>query len=163
MGKGVSFHTLTLQEDRHVRRLVKNLGRGMPECVVREELVSQNIRVQGVTQLRTGRRNQDPAKERPHTPPKSLCRWREGLKCRKCDHSPKSAAFEFRWSRTWFQMTHCNTTAASALDTCSVTADTGHSTSRVGLPHFRWMLYPAGRGSVLWLRGKPQGELPGLY
>jgi len=45
---GVSFHTFTLPEDRCVRLLVKNLGRDMPESVVREELESLNIRVQGV-------------------------------------------------------------------------------------------------------------------
>jgi hypothetical protein len=49
-GEGVSFHTFTLTEDRCVRLLVKNLGRGMPEHVVREELESVNIRVQGVMQ-----------------------------------------------------------------------------------------------------------------
>ena len=54
---GVSFHTFTLPEDRCVRLLVKNLGRGMPESVVRKELGSLNIRVQGVTQLRDGRRD----------------------------------------------------------------------------------------------------------
>jgi hypothetical protein len=37
-GEDVSFHTFTLPEDRCVRLLVKNLGRGMPENVVREEL-----------------------------------------------------------------------------------------------------------------------------
>ena len=35
---GVSFHTFTIPEDRCARILVKNLGRGMPESVVREEL-----------------------------------------------------------------------------------------------------------------------------
>jgi hypothetical protein len=34
-GEGVSFHTFTLPEDRCVRLLVKNLGRGTPESVVR--------------------------------------------------------------------------------------------------------------------------------
>jgi hypothetical protein len=48
--EGMSFHTFTLQEDRCVRLLVKNLGRGIPESVVWEELESLNIRVQGVTQ-----------------------------------------------------------------------------------------------------------------
>jgi hypothetical protein len=48
--------------------LVKNLGRGMPEKVVWEELESLNIRVQGVMQLRSGRRYQDPAKDHPPTP-----------------------------------------------------------------------------------------------
>jgi hypothetical protein len=40
----------------------------MPESVVREELESLNIRVQGVMQLRSGRRDQDPANDRPATP-----------------------------------------------------------------------------------------------
>jgi len=44
-GKGVSFHTFSLPEDRCVRLLVKNLGKGMPESAVREELESLNIRV----------------------------------------------------------------------------------------------------------------------
>jgi hypothetical protein len=58
--EGVSFHTFIFPEDRCVRLLVKNLGRGMPENVVREELESLNIRVQGVTPLRSARRDQDP-------------------------------------------------------------------------------------------------------
>jgi len=45
----VSFHTFTHPEDRCALLLVKNLGRGMPESVVREELESLNICVQGVT------------------------------------------------------------------------------------------------------------------
>jgi len=40
---GVSFHTFTLPEDRCARLLLKNLGRGKPESVVREELESLNI------------------------------------------------------------------------------------------------------------------------
>ena len=52
----VSFHTFTLPENRCARLLVKNLGMGMPESVVREELESLYIRVQGVTQLRSGHR-----------------------------------------------------------------------------------------------------------
>ena len=47
-----------------MRLLVKNLGRGMPENVVGEELESLNIRFQGVTQLLSGRRDQDPANGR---------------------------------------------------------------------------------------------------
>jgi hypothetical protein len=70
-GEGVSFHT-TLPEDRCVRRLVKQLARGMPESFVREELESINIRVYGITQLRCGRRDQDPAKDCTPTPT-SLC------------------------------------------------------------------------------------------
>jgi hypothetical protein len=47
---------------------VKKLGRGMTESVVREELESLNIRVQVFMQLRSGRRDQDPAKDSPPTP-----------------------------------------------------------------------------------------------
>ena len=64
----MSFHTFTLPEDRCARLLVKKLGRGMPESVVREELETLGIHVQGVTQLRSGRRDQDPIKVRPPTP-----------------------------------------------------------------------------------------------
>jgi hypothetical protein len=62
------LHNFTLPEDRCVRLLVKKLGRGIPESVVREKLEYQNIRIQGVTQLRSGGRGQDPAKDRPPTP-----------------------------------------------------------------------------------------------
>jgi hypothetical protein len=131
--EGVSFHTFTLPEDRCVRLLVKNLGRGMPESVVREKLESLNIRVQGVTQLRSGRRDQDPAKDRPPTPT-SMYQWREVLRCRKYDLSPNSAACECRWNRTWPRKAHCNASAAIALDTRSETAVTHPNASRVGAP-----------------------------
>jgi hypothetical protein len=45
----VTLHTYMLPQDRCVRLLVKNLGRVMPERVVREELELLNIHVQGVT------------------------------------------------------------------------------------------------------------------
>ena len=51
-----------------MRLLVKNLGRGMPESVVREELEALDIHVQAVMQLRSGRRDQDPTEDRPLTP-----------------------------------------------------------------------------------------------
>jgi hypothetical protein len=51
-----------------VRLLIKNLGRGMPETVVREELEALGNCVQGVQQLRYGRRDQDPEKDCPATP-----------------------------------------------------------------------------------------------
>jgi len=40
----------------------------MPESVVREELECLDIRVHEVTQLRSGRRDKDPVKDRPLTP-----------------------------------------------------------------------------------------------
>jgi hypothetical protein len=66
--EGVGFQTFTLPKDRYMRLLVKKLGRGTPESVVGEEVESLNIRVQRVAQLRSGRRDQDPAKNRPPTP-----------------------------------------------------------------------------------------------
>ena len=48
------FHTFTQPEDSCVRLLMKNLGRNMPESVVREQLESLDIHVQGVMQLRSG-------------------------------------------------------------------------------------------------------------
>ena len=66
--KGVSFQTFMLPEDRCIRLLVKNLSRGMPKSVVREELESLNIHVQGVTQIRSGRRDEDLAKDSPPYP-----------------------------------------------------------------------------------------------
>ena len=47
---------------------MQNLGRGMPESVVQEELESLGILVQGITQLLSGRRDKHPTKDRPPTP-----------------------------------------------------------------------------------------------
>jgi hypothetical protein len=52
--KGVSFHTFSLPEDLCVR-LLKNLGKHIPESVVREELETLGINMQGVLQLLSGR------------------------------------------------------------------------------------------------------------
>ena len=64
----MSFHTFTLPKDRCARLLVKNLGHDMPESVVWEELETLVIHVQGVKQLRSGRRDQDPIKDRKPNP-----------------------------------------------------------------------------------------------
>jgi hypothetical protein len=95
MGENVGFHTFALPEDRCVRLLVKNLGRGMPKSFVREELEYLDIRVQGVMHLRTGRRDQDPAKEGTPTPT-SFYLWRRSLMCSKCVQSPNSADCDCR-------------------------------------------------------------------
>lgn len=68
VSKVISFHTFSLPGDRGVRLLVKNLGKRMSETVVREELEVLGICVQGVLQLRFGRRDQDPDKDRSVTP-----------------------------------------------------------------------------------------------
>ena len=90
-----------------------------------------DIRVQGVMQLRSGRRYQDPAKDRPPTPT-SLCRWRRAQTCPKCALSPNSAVCECRWSRSWHQKVHYNANAASASATRSETAVTHLDASREG-------------------------------
>jgi hypothetical protein len=58
-----------------VRPPVKNLGRGTPESVFREEIEALDIRVKGVMQFRSVRSDQDPVKDRPATST-SLFRWR---------------------------------------------------------------------------------------
>jgi hypothetical protein len=46
----------------------KTLGRGMPESIARKELESMDIRIQGVAQLRSSLRDQDPARDHHPTP-----------------------------------------------------------------------------------------------
>jgi len=124
--KGVSFHTFSLPEDRCVRLLVKNLGRHKPEDVVREEVESLGICVQGVLQLRSGRRDREAAKAHPLTPhfivtvargpemvktrsPTELCIWRVSmetyvapkgpLQCKRCQrfgHTQRYCSYEPR-------------------------------------------------------------------
>ena len=128
--EGVSFHTFTLPEDHCVQLLVKNLGRGMPESVIREELEALDIHIQGVMQLRSFRRDQDPTKDHPLTPT-SLYQWRGGPRYLRCDLSPNSAVCEFRWIRRWLKRARCYASPASALDTRSETANTRPGASRV--------------------------------
>jgi len=130
---GVSFHTFTLAEDCCARLQVKNLGRGMPKGIVLEELESLNICVQGVTQLRSGRRDPDPAMDRPPTPT-SLLLCRAGLRCPRCDQSPNSAVCECRWCRTWLQKVRCNASADNASATRSEIEDSQVGASLVGAP-----------------------------
>ena len=122
-----------LPEDRCARLLVKNLGRGMPERVVREELETLGNHVQGVTHLRSSRRDQDRTKDRPPTPT-SLYQWREGLRCPESAQSPNSAACKCRWRRTWLQRALCDASAASASDTRSEIVVTRLVASRVVAP-----------------------------
>ena len=129
----MSFHTFTLPEDRCARLLVKNLGRGMSEIVIREELETLGSHVQGIRQLRSGRRDQDLTKDRPLTPT-SLYQWREVLRCPGCAQSPNSAACECRWSRTWLHRALCNARTDSVSDTRSETAVTRLVASRVEAP-----------------------------
>ena len=63
-----SLHTFSLPEDHSVRLLAKNLGKQIPERIVRKEIVALDFRVHGVMQPRSGRRDQKAAKDRPPTP-----------------------------------------------------------------------------------------------
>jgi hypothetical protein len=69
VGGGVKFHTFVLPEDWCVRLLIRNLGRRMPEGIVKEELENLGIRLQAVLQLRSGRRVQETSNSHPLTPP----------------------------------------------------------------------------------------------
>ena len=130
--EGVSFHT-TLTEDRCVRLLVKKLFWGMSESV-REELESLTF----VSSDTFMSRSCDPAVATrtpqwtalPH--PTSSYRWREGLRCQKCEHSPNSPACECLWSRTWPRNANLQCKRCKRTDTSSVIADTLPSGSPVG-------------------------------
>jgi len=130
---GVRFHTFTLPEDRCARLLVKNRVRGMPQRVVREELGTLNIRVQGVTQLRYGRRDPDTAKYWPPIPHLIVSVAREP------EVSKVRSLTEFCSLRVSVQSyvapkgpLQCN--AASVSATRSVTADTQIGASLVVAP-----------------------------
>ena len=60
-----------------------NLGRKMPENVIREELEALDIRVQGFMQHRSGRLDQDTSKDRPLTP-HFIVSVHGVLKCQGC-------------------------------------------------------------------------------
>jgi hypothetical protein len=142
--------------------LVKNLGRGMPESVVREELQSLNIRVQGVMQFRSGRRDQDPAKDRPPKPHfiVSVARGPEVSRVRSLTElcglrvsmesyvAPKGPLQCKRFQR--FGHTQRNCGYAPRCVACGGTHLSGGCS------------YLAGTASVLRLRMKPHGELSGL-
>jgi hypothetical protein len=68
-GEGVSFHTFPLAEDRCVRQLLKILGKCRPLAENKEEIEALHINAQAVMQVRSKRRDQDPEKDRPLTPP----------------------------------------------------------------------------------------------
>jgi hypothetical protein len=98
---------------------------------VLEELGSLGIRVHGVMQLRSGRRDQHSAKDRPPTPT-SLCLWHGARRCLGCGKSPNSVASQSRWTRTLRQKALYNANAAGAAAICSETAFTLLGALRVG-------------------------------
>ena len=65
----------------------------MPENVAREELETLNIRVQGVTQIRSVCRDKDPTKDRPPSLALKYLKF-GGFRCRQCVDSPSYAFCE---------------------------------------------------------------------
>jgi hypothetical protein len=133
VSKGVSFHTFSFPEDRCMRLRIKNLGRGMPETVMREERDALGIFVQEVQQLRSGRRDQDPEKDRPATPHFIV------TMARGPDVSKVRAITQLCGLRTTVESyttpgVLCSADAGSALDTPSVAAVTHPGASRVARP-----------------------------
>jgi hypothetical protein len=97
----------------------------MPEDVVWEVLGALGICVQGVMQLRSGRRDQTPEKDRAvtsHAFQRSL----------NFAPSPNSVGSEWQWKRTCPRKDPCSASGASASATPSVTAVTRLVVWRVG-------------------------------
>ena len=124
---------------------------------VREEIEFLSIHVLGVAQLRSGQHDQDPTKDHPPTPT-SLYQWRERLRCRRCNHSPNTAGCECQWSCTAPK----GPMQCKRYQRFGYPAHTHPGAPQLGLPPLQWMIYHAGTASVLWLLGKPHGDLPCL-
>jgi hypothetical protein len=159
--KGVSFHTLTLPEDRCARLLVRNLGRHMPVGVVREELENLGICVQGVLQLCSGRRDQEAAKARPLTPHfiVSLARGPNVVKLRSLT---ELWGLRVRSRRTSPRKDPCNGSAANASAIRSGTAATPPGVLLVVRLTFQGSAPTPAAAQVLQLWKKPHIQLPGL-
>jgi hypothetical protein len=94
-GEDMSFHTLSLPEDRCVRLLLKNLGKRMPEAEIKGELEALHIHVHAVMQLRSRRRDQDAEWTAPlHRT--SLCPWHGAPMLKQCDLTSSSAVCEYK-------------------------------------------------------------------
>jgi hypothetical protein len=92
----------------------------MPASVVREELETLGIHVQGALQLRSGRRDQDVARDRPLTPHfiVSVARGAEDQKVRSLTEFCSSRV---RWSRMLHRRLTCSVSLASGSATLSAT------------------------------------------
>jgi len=167
--EGVTLHTFTLPEYRCVRLLVKNLSRGMPESVDLEVVESLTIRVQGVTQLRSGRRQPDLAKDR--TPnPHFILLLAQGTEVSKVRSLTELCSLRVSVESYETRKDHYNASASSALDTRRETTDMQHNAWHVGSPTSPVVALPRGnspcsmatgettrrttRGSVKWKEAK---------
>jgi len=103
----------------------------MPESVVRVELETLGIHVQGVTQLRSGRRAQDPTKDRPPTP-HFIVSVARGPKVYKVRSITELCDLRVSVESYWLQRAQCNASATRASDTRSEPAVMRLGASRVG-------------------------------
>ena len=151
----VCFHTFTLPEDRCLRLLVKTLGRGLPESVVRED-----IHVQSVMQLRSVRRDQDPTKDRSLTAHfiVSVARGPEVSKVRSITElcGLRVSVESYVAPKGPLQCKRCQRFGHTQRDWIRAPV------RRVWWRP-QWVLNPLGIASVLWLPGQPHLELQGLY
>lgn len=122
-GKGVSFHSFSVLENRTMGLQVKNVDKSMLESVVQKEVGALGNSDQGAMQLRSGSRSQDGKKGRSQTPT-SLCRCHEDPRLQSCAPSPSSGDCELRSRHTWHQKHRCNVSAANDLVIPSVSPGT---------------------------------------
>jgi len=145
MNDGVSFHSFTISEERCARIVVKNMGRGMAESVVREELESLNVCVQGVTQLRSERRDPDPAKDYLPTP-HFIVSVAHGPEVSKVRSLTELCGLRMLVKSYLAPNVRCNASASSASATHSATEDMHIGASHVGAPNSPVAALPRGTG-----------------
>jgi hypothetical protein len=92
----------------------------MPESVVREELETLGIYVQGVLQLRYGRRDQDIGRESPQTP-HLIVSVARGAEAQKVRSLTELCGFRVRWSRMLHRKLPCSASVARGSATLSET------------------------------------------
>jgi hypothetical protein len=160
-GRGVSFHTFSLPEDRIVRLLVRNLGKSMPESAVREELRDLGINAQRVMELRSGRRDQDGAKDRPLTPHFIVSVLRR----------PDVTRLRSQTELCGLRFTVETYVAPMGPEQCKRCQRFGHTQRNWpfdtvcvlwGCPTIWWLLNHQGAVQMLQLWGQPHGKLAGL-
>jgi len=122
--------------------------RDMPDSVVRGKLESLGIHVQGVTQLRSGRRDQDPIKDRKPNPQlhciSAARAWGVQGAINHRTLRPASVGGAVRGSKGPFSMQ-----ALPGLRKYAAKLQIRVSVRGVwGLPPLRWVLHTAGAASV---------------
>jgi len=153
MREVASIHVFTLPEDRCVLLLVKNLGSGIPESVFWEELESLKFRDQGVTQLRSGRHEHDPAKElAPNTHINVSVAWTPDVS--KVQSLTKICGLRVSVELYVSSKRPIAVQGLPAVWTHAAKLRIRYWMCRVwGPPFLRWLLYTTGTAPVLWMLG----------